>query len=421
MISIEIHIGKKTANNKKKEPGPLKRAFRRLPHSVLAVMVVTLGLTVGFASVAGATNGKALLLGLTNDATDPTALVKTGPGPALYLRVDSGPALAVNSAAKVDNLNADMLDGKHASELAVGEAGVATDADMVDGKHANEFLGASARAADSDLLDGKDSTAFADAVHQHSGADITSGKVGAMFIDDAITTDGEAHGTYATKAALVTETQIRTLEDKQLMADLGSIDPAGPNDPYDLVDWSRLKGVPSGFADGTDDVGGGSTLADADTLDGKHAADLTRVARMHSPVFAYLTNNPTAYGEPLSITAPSDGFVVLTGNVHVDNRSTEPSDVYVRGYLQHTQTGAISPAVFTSLPSDPASVYTVYGQLSFNWVFPVNPGVNTFEILLHKGGPIGRNILVGHSNLSAIYIPYGPTGTGELHPTATQP
>jgi hypothetical protein len=74
--------------------------------------------------------------------------------PALDLRVVAGaPPLKVNSTARVANLNADRLDGKHASA----------------------FLPAGGKAADADLLDGLDATAFCAVDHAHSAGDITSG------------------------------------------------------------------------------------------------------------------------------------------------------------------------------------------------------------------------------------------------------
>jgi len=62
-------------------------------------------------------DGKYLRLGKKNLADTVTALVKSGVGPVLSLLVASGPPLEVNSQDKVDNLNSDMLDDRHAHEL----------------------------------------------------------------------------------------------------------------------------------------------------------------------------------------------------------------------------------------------------------------------------------------------------------------
>jgi hypothetical protein len=63
-------------------------------------------------------------LGRSNLASAVSTLTKSGAGPVLRLRADSGPPLAVNQQAKVDNLNADLLDGKTQSAFAdVNELG----------------------------------------------------------------------------------------------------------------------------------------------------------------------------------------------------------------------------------------------------------------------------------------------------------
>ncbi len=67
----------------------------------------------------GETPSTALLLGVRNTASAVTTLINNGPGAALDLQVQPGnPPLVVNSDTKVDNLNADKVDGKDATELA---------------------------------------------------------------------------------------------------------------------------------------------------------------------------------------------------------------------------------------------------------------------------------------------------------------
>jgi hypothetical protein len=232
-----------------------RRVVGRLSHSMLALAVVTVGLTFGLASVGWAVNGKPLLAGNHNTETRPTVLENTGTGPALDLRIpsDSGPALAVNTDGLVTNLNADKLDG-------LGE------------------------------------DAFAKNGHKHSGADITSDTVGELFIDEAITRDSEVESlvgdSFATQSALNDKRAAREAADTTLQNNInaeararnnsdqtlqGNINAevadttldsnmnqlrsslqqatGQPNDPSDLVDWSNLKGVPAGFADGEDAVG----------------------------------------------------------------------------------------------------------------------------------------------------------------------
>lgn len=106
-------------------------------------------------------------------------------------------------------LDADLLDGRDSSSFAPSDHHHDQryySKDTSDGR----FLGKGERAADSQRLDGLERSAFATAGHRH---------------DDR----------YAIAADL---------------AGAGTI-----NDPSNPVEWSRLKGVPPAFADGTDDRG----------------------------------------------------------------------------------------------------------------------------------------------------------------------
>ena len=77
-------------------------------------------LVVGFDYTTYAVTGDSLLLGRTNHAGSPTTIVRHGRGVALSLE-SSGhrfPSLRVSSSARVPRLNADLLDGSNASDLA---------------------------------------------------------------------------------------------------------------------------------------------------------------------------------------------------------------------------------------------------------------------------------------------------------------
>lgn len=85
----------------------------------LVGLAVILALLFGVVSTALAHGGDKgfFHLGHRNVSGAVSTLVKKGAGPALNLQVGSGPPLKVNSSKKVTNLNADKLDGKHASAL----------------------------------------------------------------------------------------------------------------------------------------------------------------------------------------------------------------------------------------------------------------------------------------------------------------
>lgn len=123
---------------------------KMLSRMTLVGLAVAITAVIGAASVATAANGKPFLLGKNNVATAVSTFVKQGPGPALRLLVRPGqPPMAVNSKVRVANLNADMVDGRHAGTFAAAGH-----------NHDERYLAKSAKAADSELLDGKDSTGF---------------------------------------------------------------------------------------------------------------------------------------------------------------------------------------------------------------------------------------------------------------------
>ncbi len=140
--------------------------------SIVAGLAVMLALVAGVVSLAvaeqtpsGGATASALLKGVQNTANAVTTLINNGTGPALSLQVQPGSApFTVNSETKVDDLNADKVDGNDSTAfVSATDDGKAPDSELLDGKDSTEFLGAKAKAADSDKLDGQDYTAFASA------------------------------------------------------------------------------------------------------------------------------------------------------------------------------------------------------------------------------------------------------------------
>jgi hypothetical protein len=85
----------------------------------LVGLAVILALMFGVASVAlaGMGVGAPFNLGKINKVDRVSTLVNEGIGPALSLQANSGAPLKVNSTTRVAKLNADMVDGMHASAL----------------------------------------------------------------------------------------------------------------------------------------------------------------------------------------------------------------------------------------------------------------------------------------------------------------
>ena len=109
----------------------------------LVGLAVILALVFGAATSAMGADGKPFLLGKRNVATLASKLINRGEGPALSLRVGEGqPPLAVNSQARVANLNA-ATAGRADSAANADNAANAQNADnaaKLDGKPASDYV-----------------------------------------------------------------------------------------------------------------------------------------------------------------------------------------------------------------------------------------------------------------------------------------
>ena len=121
-----------------------------------------------------AKGGRGLSASCNNSGTDADdgcgVFLNKGTGVAATFRTDGAVPFAISdtSTGLVEHLNADRVDGLHASDLLqrseassfLAAGGKAADAEALDGKDSSEFLGVAAKAADADTLDGKDSLTF---------------------------------------------------------------------------------------------------------------------------------------------------------------------------------------------------------------------------------------------------------------------
>jgi hypothetical protein len=143
-------------------------------------------------------------------------------------------------------------------------------------------------------------------------------------------------------------------------------------------------------------------------VDGFEANALTRVALMATSVAVTIADSGQSYGDTLSITAPAAGFVMIHGGTQVVNLGgTCTTGCYAFGFVRHLQSGAQSSTASAGIGAAGAAA------MSHAWVFPVEAGVNTFDLrLLRSTGNGFVNAL--SAELAAIYSPFGPTGTGTL-------
>jgi hypothetical protein len=141
----------------------------------------------------------------------------------------------------------------------------------------------------------------------------------------------------------------------------------------------------------------------AGKVDGLDANSLIRVARTSTDATLPLTNIEQVYGTALSITAPRAGFVMIHGSTTINNNSCT-TGCGVEARLHHLQSDATSQAGLDSIAAGQN-----WANISHAWVFPVDAGVNTFDVFLMR--KVGNGTLQGwFGELAAIYSPFGSTG-----------
>ena len=124
--------------------------------------------------------------------------VNKGTGAAATFRTQGTVPFAIRetNTGLVQHLNADMVDGKHATEL-LGRTERAADSALLDGNPASAFLGSTAKAADADALDGRDSSDFLDVNGKAADANTLDGKDSTEYLGatakaaDSDTLDGQ--------------------------------------------------------------------------------------------------------------------------------------------------------------------------------------------------------------------------------------
>ena len=226
-------------------------------------------------------------------------------------------------------------------------------------------------------------------------------------------TDGQALVVGKTNTA----TRLTTLDRNAAGPALKVLVEAG-SAPLAVTSSTKVANLNADKVDGKDStafLGKTEKAADAELLDGKDASDLTRVAQQQGGN-RILSTSEQPFGQPLSITAPTDGFVRLSGNVSAQKNGGTSGDLF-GGRIYHVESDTYSVAAVSTLFNVGAGGGTGYGNIALDAIFPVNAGVNTFETRLGRG-PGDGSITAGQRQLTAEYTPYGSNGTGTLGMTA---
>jgi hypothetical protein len=145
-------------------------------------------------------------------------------------------------------------------------------------------------------------------------------------------------------------------------------------------------------------------VVNADRVDGFDADVLNRVAVANHtggqaiPGFPAFVTHGT-----VSITAPVPGYVLVNVSATVRNEGCTNTVCHVAGNVRHNQT-------LTTTNLQWESILAGLGSMSWNHVFPVETGVNTFSLRLQRTVGGNGTLQTWGSYLTAQYIPFNGLG-----------
>lgn len=153
---------------------------------------------------------------------------------------------------------------------------------------------------------------------------------------------------------------------------------------------------------------GKATNLSADKLDGQDSTEFA--AKAEAPGFDAhtVTTSTTLSTAPtdiatVAVTAPADGFVILTGNGVFRASHTNGQNTHLRAYLGTAQTFSINDLTLQTVPaSAPFGEYSV--PFSITRVFPVTAGENTFRMAADSSSGTSSTGTIVRHNLTGVFV-----------------
>jgi hypothetical protein len=167
------------------------------------------------------------------------------------------------------------------------------------------------------------------------------------------------------------------------------------------------------------DINGGTlqNLGDADTLDGRTADDFGRTAV--AAIISYNNGGTFAEQTRIVIDAPTDGLMLVMGSASINtllggDTTCDPCLGVIR--LRDAVNGATGTEQVATFGDGSAEASA---QLATNWVFPVEAGRRVFA--LDAIGAVPNKIFVDNPTVTALFVPFGPSGGGGAVAAETPP
>jgi hypothetical protein len=132
-------------------------------------------------------------------------------------------------------------------------------------------------------------------------------------------------------------------------------------------------------------------------------------------VLTYLRGGTWNTVATVTITAPANGFVLLSGNVLAETSSAS-CRCYAWVRMHDQSTDAISLVTDAGLGDSAGDLDD--GTVAVNWIFPVTAGSHAYD-LQGNSFPDGT-IAFYNPMLTALFVPFGSTGGGTLGARSTE-
>lgn len=140
---------------------------------------------------------------------------------------------------------------------------------------------------------------------------------------------------------------------------------------------------------------------------GYAANELLRIGSNPLPTDVTLSSSAATIGATTSIAAPTSGYVLVTGTAFLYHESGNcPCRIDMDLFDTASNAGipgAATEQTIYNVPGGPA-----FGSLTYAHVFPVTAGTHSYAVRLYRVS--GSAALAGESDISVLFIPFGPTG-----------
>lgn len=149
---------------------------------------------------------------------------------------------------------------------------------------------------------------------------------------------------------------------------------------------------------------------DSARVGGRTASGLTRMGSVSSNVSTELTDTPTRFGSTLVITAPTDGYVLVSYAVTALEDGGCSFACTVQAKVRHVESGEESVEMMDSAMDQWANV-------AGTAVFEVRAGVNRFRTVVSRETVQGGAIYGYKQNISGVFSPFDESGQVPPPPT----